>query len=111
MPQQKEVKFDTIYIGNLDGYDIDKDNIPISVEVIPESSTAETVRSILNVNSTPKSINNNIVDDGELCIVMKNQLESFVDFEINDNGELIVHGKNANNYSINDDGELIYTER
>lgn len=111
MAEVKQVKFDTIYIGNLAQYDINQDNIGLTVEIIPESSTGETVRAISNVNSTPKTINNIFTDDGELCIVMRDQLESYIDFEINDNGELIVHGKNANNYSINEEGELIYTNR
>jgi hypothetical protein len=31
-------------------------------------------------------------------------------FEINNDGDLIVSGLNADKYSINDNGELIYTE-
>lgn len=110
MPEQKDVKFDTIVTGDFTCYDADSDSIKLKVEVIPESTTSQTVRSICNINSSNKTINNVMVEENELCIVMRNQLKDYVDFEINDIGELIVHGKNANKYSINEDGELIYTE-
>lgn len=110
MGQEKDVKFDTIVTGDFNCYNVDIDSIELKVEIIPESSTAPVVRSICNVNSTNKTINNVEVLENELCIVMKNQMSEFVDFDINNKGELIVHGKKANQYSINQDGELIYEE-
>ena len=110
MAEEKNVKFDTIVTGDFTCYDADQDTITVKVEIIPESSTCQTVRSICNVNSSKKTINNQLVEENELCIVTREQINDYVDFEINHLGELIVHGKNANKYSINEDGELIYQE-
>lgn len=111
MSQQKDVKFDTIYIGDYGDYNVNEDNIPINIEIIPESTSSGVVRSMFIMNDTNKVVNNVDVQEGELCILMKNISNEYIDFEINDKGELIVHGNKANNYSIDDDGNLIYTER
>ena len=107
--QIKEVIFDTIYIGDYSCYDADDDTIQLTVEVLPQSQTSPIVRSICNEDSK-KTVNNVIVEQSELCIVSRNRLENYIDFEINENGELIIHGKDAQKYSINENGELIYTE-
>jgi hypothetical protein len=110
MSEQKNVKFDTIYIGNSDERGVNGE-VPLILENIPESETSGIVRSIVNINSNNKVINNKSVLEGELCLLSKNNNKNYIDFEINDNGELIIHGDKANNYHMNEDGELIYKDR
>lgn len=110
MSEEKNVEFDTIVTGDFTCYDADTDNITLKISLLPKSTTTQTVKSLYNVNSTNKTINNVMLLENELCIVNREVIKDFVDFEINNKGELIVHGKNANKYSINDNGELIYTE-
>lgn len=55
-----------------------------------------------------------IVDDvdfveGDLGIVMENWPQS-IDYDIDEDGNLIVFAEDASHYSISDDGYLIYTE-
>lgn len=110
--QTKEVNFDTIYTGDYKCHSEDDDTVTLSVEMIPESLTSPIVKSICNLDydANTKSVNNIIVEEGEVCIVSRNKLNRYIDFEINDAGELIIHGKDADKYSISEDGELIYTE-
>lgn len=46
--------------------------------------------------------------EGELGIQMNNY-PAGIDYEINENGELIIFTEDATNYSIDSDGNLIYT--
>lgn len=106
MPEQKNIKFDTIY-GKLDNNLVNS----LFVSLKPEISAPNTVLANLNKNPFVQNINNKEVLTGELCIVTKNNQDTNLDFEINDKGELIVHGDNAKNYSIDENGDLIYKYR
>lgn len=53
--------------------------------------------------------NNKLIQPGELVLGINNNIEAFIDAEINDEGELIISGPDAHNYSIDIDGNLIYS--
>ncbi len=104
MPESKNIKFDTVY------KQIFGDNNAI-VTLKPEIATPDTVSANLN-NDTPEIHLNNIdVLTGQLCMITKNYQSNSIDWEINNKGELIVHGDQSKNYHINIDGDLIYTYR
>lgn len=103
MSEEKQVNFDTIYETT--------PGIPgVVIRVQPESTTPNTIQANL-LNLTGKRLTNNTGQlEGELMMIMKNTLYN-IDFEIDDEGNLIVHAPDAENYSINSGGFLIYTYR
>jgi hypothetical protein len=82
----------------------------LAITVQPYSATPNTVKAELLLTIGQKIINNNVGDEGDLCFVLKNALKN-VNFELDENGNLIVDAPDANNYSINNEGFLIYTYR
>lgn len=104
MPESKNIKFDTVYLQNATS------NVA-SVYVIPEAINPDTIAARLSIITDIQHMNNVEVLTGQLCMLTKNNQGSNIDFEINDKGELIVHGNESKNYSINEDGDLIYTYR
>ena len=65
MAENKDVKFDTIFTGDFEGYNIGEDNMPLKVKLTPKSPCG-VVGVFYNVNSEAKTINNTLVDDGVL---------------------------------------------
>lgn len=104
MPEGKNIKFDTLYLQNATS------NVT-SLYIIPEINNPDTISARLSIITDIQHMNNVKVLTGQLCMVTKNNQESNIDFEINDKGELIVHGNESKNYHINEDGDLIYTYR
>jgi hypothetical protein len=103
MPQELATVYDTIYQtgqGN--------NNVVITLQ--PSSVTPNTVESELNTVIGLVVGNNVPVLEGELLLYLKNTLKN-IDFEINENGELIINAPDADNYSIDANGYLIYTYR
>lgn len=103
MVQEATVNYDTIYetgFGN--------NNLLITVQ--PGSLTPNTVEAELFLGIGEKITNNTTGDEGDLLMIMKHTLKS-IDFEIDENGDLIVHAPDANNYSLDGEGNLIYTWR
>jgi len=104
MPEEKFIKFDTVYVQR-------DDTNEINVVETPENANPDTISAKLSIITPIQHVNNVEVLTGQLCMVTKNNQVSNIGWDINDKGELIVHGENAKNYSINDDGDLIYTYR
>lgn len=106
---EDKVQIDTIYVGDLSDYDIQDDSISLSLkmDVVVDNSRIAKV----DVNSdTNKVVNNVPVNEGDLYALVRADSPKYFNMEINKNGELIIHGENADNYSIDDNGCLIYTE-
>jgi hypothetical protein len=103
MIQEIQASYDTIY-ETIPG----TNNVAITVQ--PESTTPNTIKAALLLIEGEKMINNNDMLEGELTMVIKNTLKS-VDWEIDDEGNLIIHAPDADNYSIDANGFLIYTWR
>jgi len=103
MIQEVVTQYDTIYETNQG-----TNNLVITVQ--PQSITPNTLEAELILDSGKEIINNVTVLEGELSMILKNTLRD-IDFEIDDDGNLIVHGLDANNYSIDAEGFLIYTYR
>jgi hypothetical protein len=101
--QELTANYDTIYqtgFGN--------NNVVVTVQ--PGSATPNTVQAQLLLQIGQKIVNNNVADEGDLVFVLKNSLKS-INFELDENGNLIVDAPDANNYSLDDEGNLIYTYR
>jgi CRISPR/Cas system-associated endonuclease Cas1 len=101
MAEQKFITFDTKYT-----YTESNDIAVVILE--PASSTPDTVATLLNESIDILFLNNEKTLTGQLTMLMKDQQLTGIDYEINSDGELIVHGINADNYDMVD-GELIYT--
>lgn len=103
MIQELQFNYDTIY-ATASG------TMNVTMIVQPESATPNTVGAMLLLIPGAKLVNNNAMKEGELTMVMKNTLKN-IDFEIDDDGNLIIHAPDAENYSLDDNGNLIYTYR
>lgn len=103
MIQELQAKYDTIY-------ETDPGTTNITITVQPESVTPNTLEAILLLNVGKKMVNNNDMVEGELMMSLKNTLKD-VDWEIDDEGNLIIHAPDADNYSIDSEGFLIYSYR
>lgn len=82
----------------------------LQITVTPGSVNPNTVQTELRFQSGEIQANNLEIEEGELCMLMRNTLKD-IDFEIDDDGNLIVHAEDSNNYSLDDEGNLIYTWR
>lgn len=104
MPEQKDIRFDTVYklVKDL------TNNITVKLEA--ESKNPDTISANLNSTVKVNYLNNIKQFTGQLVMITKDN-GSDIDWEINSKGELIVHGDNAKNYHINLDGDLIYEYR
>src|SRR5579872_1863688 len=76
------------------------------IVVQPGSATPNTVAAEQLLGIGKKFVNNNTGIEGELIMKLKNTLAD-VDWEIDDDGNLIIHAEDANNYSLDDEGNLI----
>lgn len=103
MTEQKQILFDTVY-KTVTGTQV------VGVKLTAEALHPNTLPVQLNLTLTAFNVNNIPVASGELCMVMKNNLRD-IDYEINNNGELIVNAPDAENYSLDSEGNLIYTYR
>ena len=101
--EEKIIEFDTTYKT-----DVNSNNISIFLQNASEYENAINV--FINNSVGNLFCNNKQISSAELCFVLKNHL-SDIDFEIDDDGNLIVHAEDAENYSIDDNGNLIYTYR
>lgn len=113
MAEQLKKKFDTIIKQN-DAVTQTVNTVvakSVQITIQPEINTPDCIESFINNTPDNKHYNNVPIQTGELCVFMKNQQSSNIDFDINSKGELIVNGENAKNYSMSDEGELIYTYR
>jgi hypothetical protein len=103
MIQELQAKYDTIY-------ETAPGTSNVTMTVQPESVAPNTLESILLLNVGKKMVNNNDMVEGELMMSLKNTLKD-VDWEIDDDGNLIIHAPDADNYSIDSEGFLIYSYR
>jgi hypothetical protein len=112
MSEQKKIITDTEYIGYTEEYDIQDDSIALSVIVNADSEAINSQIRKAEVNLNPNRFVNNVaVNEGDLYAIIRGRLDNHFDLELNDNGELIIHGKDAENFSLDDEGNLIYTEK
>lgn len=101
--EERIIPFDTTYRTPAGS-----NNIAIFLQ--NESEYRNTINSFINNNLTNQFSNNKKIIPGELCLTMKNHLKD-IDFEVDFEGNLIVHAEDADNYSLDSEGNLIYTYR
>lgn len=103
MIQEKTILADTVY-------QTATGTTNLTVQVKRAIDTPNIVACKLNMTLNKFNVNSREVKPGELCIVLKNGLKD-IDFEINNDGDIIIHAEDAENYSLNSEGNLIYTYR
>lgn len=103
MVQELNAIYDTIY-------ETDFGNNNLTITIQPGSAGPNTIEAELFLEIGQKITDNTPGDEGDLLMIMRNTLK-LIDFEIDENGDLIVHAPDANNYSLDDEGNLIYTWR
>lgn len=109
MPEVKDIKIDTIFLGDESDYNFEEDNIKLTVDLLPIKDNSQ-VSTIIFSQDKNLTLNNVKIKQGELGILLRNVGGNYIDFEINEDGELIINGEEAHKYSLNEEMELIYTE-
>ena len=103
MIQELQASYDTVYATT-------PGSSNMAIKIQPESVNPNTVQAILLLSVGNEVVNNNDMYEGELMMALKNTLKD-IDYEIDDEGNLIIHAPDADNYSIDINGFLIYTWR
>lgn len=103
MIQEVTAQYDTVYQS-------DPGTNDLTIVIQPGSAGPNTISAELLLEVGEKTVNNAKAEEGDLVMQMRNTLKD-VDFEIDDDGNLIIHAPDADNYSIDDNGNLIYTYR
>lgn len=102
MPEKKVVVFDT-------RYQTSSGTNTLSAFLQREIEFDNVLQSQIAFQSNGLFVNNKNIPAGNAVINMKNELK--IDLSIDNEGNLIVSGENANNYSLDNQGNLIYTYR
>lgn len=103
MIEEKEIEFDTVFTAH------PISNV-LSIVLTPASFNPNTLQANLNNSGLRQILNNVVVQQADLAMVIKNGFKD-LSFDINDDGELVINGPDADNYSLDADGNLIYTYR